>query len=196
MFGWLPNLLQDRGLNAANAGYVLSVSVFGQAAGALFAPMLATCWRDQRAINVVGAAFCIAGLMGCFYAPLWSVWIWSGVAGLAQGGVFAVAVMLILLLRGRFSYRGPSVEHGARRRLPDRFAGAVHRRFAARLERRLEWRCRVLHRDLGGVGLVRNRRRPRSTRSRGSFATLASLFRDAHTNPKRERGRMRQRRPR
>jgi CP family cyanate transporter-like MFS transporter len=97
MFGWLPNLLQDRGLNAANAGYVLSVSVFGQAAGALFAPILATCWRDQRVINVVGAVFCIAGLMGCFYAPLWSVWICSGVAGLAQGGVFAIAVMLILL---------------------------------------------------------------------------------------------------
>jgi len=97
MFGWLPHLLQDRGLNAVNAGYVLSVSVFGQAAGALFAPLLATCWRDQRVINVLGTAICIVGLIGCFYAPLWSVWVWAGVAGLAQGGVFAVAVMLILL---------------------------------------------------------------------------------------------------
>ncbi|HEX4000546.1 MAG TPA: MFS transporter [Pirellulales bacterium] len=97
MFGWLAHMLQDRGLSAVDAGYVLSVSVVGQSAGALFAPTLATCWRDQRVIDAIGAAICVAGILGCFYAPLWSIWVWASVLGLAQGAVFAIAVMLIVL---------------------------------------------------------------------------------------------------
>lgn len=97
LFGWLAHMLQDRGFSELDAGYVFSVSVVGQSAGALFAPLLATRWRDQRVINVVGAAVCIVGVLGCFYAPLSSVWVWSAVLGLAQGGVFAIAVMLIVL---------------------------------------------------------------------------------------------------
>ena len=97
MFARMPHMLEDRGLSELDAGYVLSVSVVGQAAGALFAPMLATCWRDQRVIDAIGAAICVVGLLGCFYGPLGSVWVWAGVLGLAQGAVFAIAVMLIVL---------------------------------------------------------------------------------------------------
>ncbi len=97
MFGWLPNLLQDRGLNATNAGYVLSVSVFGQAAGAFVRAntghLLARPTCDQRCrLRVLhrrpDGLLLRAALVGVDLV---------GRGRIAQGGVFAIAVMLILL---------------------------------------------------------------------------------------------------
>jgi CP family cyanate transporter-like MFS transporter len=40
---------------------------------------------------------CVASLLGCLYAPLGSVWVWSVVLGLSQGALFPIALMLIVL---------------------------------------------------------------------------------------------------
>ena len=97
VFGWLAPILRDRGLDAASAGLLLSLSVVGQMVGCLVAPSLATAGRDQRAAATVLYGLVLAGLAGCFYAPLGSAWIWVTLLGLGQGGLLAVALTLILL---------------------------------------------------------------------------------------------------
>ena len=97
VFGWLAPILRDRGLDAASAGLLLSLSVVGQMVGCLLAPSLATAGRDQRSAATVLYGLVLAGLAGCFYAPLGSAWIWVTLLGLGQGGLLAVALTLILL---------------------------------------------------------------------------------------------------
>ena len=97
VFGWLAPILRDRGLDAAAAGYVLSVSVVGQMVGCLLAPSLAVRSRDQRAISVLLYGIVLAGIIGCFYAPLGAAWACATLLGLGQGGLLGVALTMILL---------------------------------------------------------------------------------------------------
>ena len=97
VFGWLAPILRDRGLEAAAAGYVLSVSVVGQMLGCLLAPWLAVKGRDQRAISIVLYGVVLAGILGCFYASLDTAWAWAALLGLGQGGLLGVALTIILL---------------------------------------------------------------------------------------------------
>ncbi len=97
VFGWLAPILRDRGLDAADAGYVLSISVVGQMIGCLLSPTLAVRGRDQRALSVVLYVVVLAGISGCFYAPLGTTWAWAALLGLGQGGLLGVALTIILL---------------------------------------------------------------------------------------------------
>src|SRR5690349_15746665 len=97
VFGWLAPVLRDRGLAPVDAGLALSVSVLAQAPAALAAPALAAQWRDQRAACAGAAGLCLAGLLGCLYAPPASVWAWAVALGLAQGALLGLALALILL---------------------------------------------------------------------------------------------------
>ncbi|KTT38800.1 MFS transporter [Pseudomonas oryzihabitans] len=97
VFGWLPTLLVDRGLGVVEAGLMLSGSVLTQLVSALTAPWLATRGRDQRLAIVVVMAATLAGLLGCLYAPVDSLWLWAVVLGLGQGGTFSLALALLVL---------------------------------------------------------------------------------------------------
>lgn len=97
VFGWLPTLLMDRGLGMVQAGLMLSGSVMTQLVSALTAPWLATRGRDQRLAIVVAMSLTLAGLLGCLYAPLGSLWLWAVVLGLGQGGTFSLALALLVL---------------------------------------------------------------------------------------------------
>ncbi len=97
VFGWLAPILRERGLDATSAGLLLSVSVVGQMVGCLGAPAFATLGRDQRAAATGLYGLVLAGLAGCFYAPLGTAWLWAALLGLGQGGLLAVALTLILL---------------------------------------------------------------------------------------------------
>ena len=65
--------------------------------GCLLAPSLAVKGRDQRAISVILYGVVLAGIMGCFYAPLGTAWAWAALLGLGQGGLLGVALTIILL---------------------------------------------------------------------------------------------------
>jgi CP family cyanate transporter-like MFS transporter len=97
VFGWLAPILRSRGLDAAEAGFVVSVSVLVQTASCLLAPTIAVRGRDQRAINVTLLAFAVVGLLGCLYLPTWSVWLWAVIQGIGQGSLIAVAMTVIVL---------------------------------------------------------------------------------------------------
>lgn len=97
VFGWLPSILMSRGLSAAEAGLVMSGSIIVQLPSALTAPWFGTRGRDQRLAIAVVMAMSMAGLFGCLYAPMSGLWGWAVVLGLGQGGVFALALTLIVL---------------------------------------------------------------------------------------------------
>lgn len=98
VFGWLPSILQARGVSALDSGIYLSGSVMVQVLSALAAPWLAaTCFRDQRAVIALMLSLSLSGLLGTLYAPPESFWLWMVILGLGQGGGFAMALSLIVL---------------------------------------------------------------------------------------------------
>lgn len=94
---WLPPILRARGLDAEDAGLVISVSILVQLISSFAAPALATRGRDQRVAALVFEAVMGVGLLGVLYAPLSTIWLWSVVLGLGQGAVFALALTMIVL---------------------------------------------------------------------------------------------------
>ncbi len=97
VFGWLPSILQDRGLSARDAGFMFSVSVMMQLVTALLAPALATRGKDQRVVTTVMLALTLVGLLGSIYLPLETIWIWMVLLGLGLGGLFSIALTLLVL---------------------------------------------------------------------------------------------------
>ncbi|WP_207459251.1 MFS transporter [Azospirillum sp. SYSU D00513] len=97
VLGWMAPMLRDRGLDPAMAGLVVSVSVMVQVAAALAAPLLATRTPSQSLAGAVTLGCSLVGMIGCLYAPMWSIWLWAVILGIGQGGAFAVALTLIVL---------------------------------------------------------------------------------------------------
>jgi CP family cyanate transporter-like MFS transporter len=95
VFGWLPTILQDRGISAVEAGFALSVSILVQVVSAIAAPLIASRMRDQRAMISLVMLLVIVGLAGCIYGPLDQMWLWVVLLGLGQGGSFSLALTLL-----------------------------------------------------------------------------------------------------
>ncbi len=100
VFGWLVPILRERGLDGITAGGVVSVSVMVQAASCLVIPHIAVRGRDQRLVNVTLSGFASVALLGLLFAPLSTVWLWSVLQGIGQGGLIAAA-MTVIVLRSR-----------------------------------------------------------------------------------------------
>ena len=95
VFGWLATVLRMRGMSAVDAGLMLSLSVIAQAAASLLLPFLIARLPDQRAVNVVALMLTAVSLMGCFFAPLSTIWGWALLLGVAQGSAFTLALIVI-----------------------------------------------------------------------------------------------------
>lgn len=74
VFRWMPVILQDRGLSAVQSGMVVAVSVLVQLITALGGPFIARLGRDQRPTVLLMMLMTWAGLMGCLYAPVSTLW--------------------------------------------------------------------------------------------------------------------------
>lgn len=90
---WLPTLLMDEGMPAAQAGAVASVFQLAGVAGALGIPLLAHRTSLATGALVIGVAW-LAIPLGFLFAP--GAWVvWCIVGGLAQGaGITWVFIML------------------------------------------------------------------------------------------------------
>lgn len=95
VFGWLPTILQDRGLDPIAAGLALSASIMIQVSTAILAPWLGSRMRDQRLVLAAVTIMTMIGLAGCLFAPIAGVWAWVVVLGLGQGGTFSMALTLL-----------------------------------------------------------------------------------------------------
>jgi CP family cyanate transporter-like MFS transporter len=97
IFAWLAPILRERGVDGGTAGLIVSSSIVLQMLGSLFAPALASRLRDQRAINTVVALLTGGGFALSIFGPVELIWLWTGLLGLGQGSLTAVALTLIML---------------------------------------------------------------------------------------------------
>lgn len=100
VIGWLAPILRERGLESDLAGYVVAISTLSQLVTSLVVPSIAARCRDQRALAVGLTALSFAALMGLILAPLATVWLWALLLGCGQGGLFALALSLIVMRSG------------------------------------------------------------------------------------------------
>ncbi|WP_445666402.1 CynX/NimT family MFS transporter [Fodinibius sp. AD559] len=97
VLAWLPEILQDRGLSASNAGWMLSLSQGMGVVGTLLIPIWAEKINDQRKLVwalMIAEAISLIGLM--FPDPFLVV-LWASIIGLTLGGSFGLALLFIVL---------------------------------------------------------------------------------------------------
>ncbi|WP_100639113.1 CynX/NimT family MFS transporter [Marinobacter salexigens] len=134
VFGWLPTILQDRGLPPVDAGLALSVSILVQVPSAIAAPWIASSMRDQRFMVVLVMLATLAGLCGSIYAPVEGVWVWVVLLGLGQGGSFSIALTLLAVrardahIAARLSGMAQSIGY-TMAALGPLFVGILHAKF-------------------------------------------------------------------
>lgn len=95
--GWLAPILQWRGLDGTTAGWVTSVSVLLNVPGALTMPWLVGRFKDQRLLNIGITLLSGLPFLGILFAPVPTLWVWAVLQGLGQGGMFAIALTIIVL---------------------------------------------------------------------------------------------------
>ncbi|NYT58303.1 MFS transporter [Alcaligenaceae bacterium] len=97
VLGWMAPILRWRGLDGVEAGLIASVSIMVQVVTCLLAPTLALRFKDQKWINAVLGLVAATGLIGVLHAPLPMIWGWAVFQGIGQGGLFAMAMTVIVL---------------------------------------------------------------------------------------------------
>lgn len=106
VFGWLPVLMQRRGLSEGEAGWLLAMSVMSQLLAALGAPWLARLGRDQRLVALLLLGASAAGILVLLLGPLEARWLGAALLGIGQGGCFSLALTLIVLRSGTHQLAG------------------------------------------------------------------------------------------
>jgi len=97
VLGWMAPILRWRGLDGATAGYYVSASVMVQVVTCLLIPPLAARFRSQSLINAGLALLAAAALLGLLVAPLNMLPALAVLQGVGQGGLFAIAMTVIIL---------------------------------------------------------------------------------------------------
>jgi MFS transporter, CP family, cyanate transporter len=104
---WIPTLLQDHGMSAGQAGWMLSYSSFPGLAMALVTPLLIR-GRSRRAAALVICAVVVwaIGYLGLASDPVPLAYLWMTLLGIGPG-------MTISLALGFIVARAPDVHHTA-----------------------------------------------------------------------------------
>jgi CP family cyanate transporter-like MFS transporter len=103
---WLPTLLQDHGMDAHSAGWMLSYSAFPGIAAALASPALARRIRPTW-LPIVISVLCYAlAYAGLAVAPTSEPYLWMTILGLGQGASISLSLSYI-------AWRSPDTRHTA-----------------------------------------------------------------------------------
>jgi CP family cyanate transporter-like MFS transporter len=94
---WLPAIYRDRGMDAAEAGFLLMVFNGVAILGNFAAPMIAARLPDQRPAVATAIGLTTIGLLGVLLAPTSTALLWAIVLGVAQGSSLSLALLVIVL---------------------------------------------------------------------------------------------------
>ena len=103
---WLPEILQEEGMSAARAGWMLALSQAVAIVSMFFAPMLAGRRPSQRGVVVAAVALSGAGTLGLLVAGSFASILWVVLLGLGQGACFSLALTF-------FALRAPDSQYAA-----------------------------------------------------------------------------------
>lgn len=101
---WVPTILQDRGMDAHAAGWMLSYSSFPGIAGALLFPVLAKRLRPTWLPVAISVALTGAAYLGLATDPVPGAYVWMTLLGLGQGAAVSLSLSYIL-------WRSPDAQH-------------------------------------------------------------------------------------
>jgi CP family cyanate transporter-like MFS transporter len=94
---WLPEIYRDRGLDAAEAGFLLLLFNVCGIVGNLAAPVLASRLPDQRPAVAAALTLYLGSLLGVLLAPTGTAPLWALLLGTAQGASLSLALLIIVL---------------------------------------------------------------------------------------------------
>ncbi|HUH41036.1 MAG TPA: MFS transporter [Castellaniella sp.] len=97
VMGWLAPILRARGMDGTEAGLVVSLSILIQVAACLLTPLLAARYKDQRGLCLTLTGMATVALLGLLLGPRWAIWPWAILQGVGQGGLFAIAMTIIVM---------------------------------------------------------------------------------------------------
>jgi CP family cyanate transporter-like MFS transporter len=103
---WLPEILQEEGMGAARAGWMLGLSQAVAVVAMFLAPVIAGRGRSQRGVVAVAAGVSGAGALGLLVAGSAAGTLWVVLLGLGQGASFSLALTF-------FALRAPDPAHAA-----------------------------------------------------------------------------------
>lgn len=103
---WLPEILQEEGMNAVRAGWMLALSQVVAIPTMFLAPVIAGRRPSQRGVVAVAVGLNGAGALGLLVFGDAVVALWVVLLGLGQGACFSLALTL-------FALRAPDSEHAA-----------------------------------------------------------------------------------
>ncbi|MCE4942771.1 MULTISPECIES: CynX/NimT family MFS transporter [Streptomyces] len=103
---WLPTILKDAGMDAGDAGWMLSFSSLLGIAGSFLAPVIVGRRLRAGTLAALGAVLCAAGFVGMWAAPVGGAYLWMTLLGLGQGAAISLALLFIV-------QRAPDARHTA-----------------------------------------------------------------------------------
>ena len=97
LFAWLPEMLRDiAGVNAEQAGVLLSLYAAMGIPAALLVPVLTTRMKNVALLVYLAVAFFVVGYLGLIFVPETATWLWVVLVGLGPL-LFPLCLVLINL---------------------------------------------------------------------------------------------------
>ena len=103
---WLPEILQEDGMSATRAGWMLGVSQAVAIVTIFFAPVIASRRPSQQGVVAAAVSLSCAGTLGLLVAGSTASVLWVVLLGLGQGACFSLALTF-------FALRAPDSQHAA-----------------------------------------------------------------------------------
>nr|WP_209864333.1 MFS transporter [Paenibacillus shirakamiensis] len=94
---WIPEILQQRGLSASSAGWMLSLMQFVSLPGSFLIPVIAGRMKSQRSISTGVAILYIIGYTGLLLSGSSWLALWMILIGVAGGCSFSLVIILFSL---------------------------------------------------------------------------------------------------
>jgi CP family cyanate transporter-like MFS transporter len=94
---WLPTVLQDDGMAAGAAGWMVTLMQVTSLGATMVMPILATRRPDQRTLVAGSVVVCLAGLVGLGMSGIGAAPIWISLIGLGTGATFSLALTFLVL---------------------------------------------------------------------------------------------------
>lgn len=94
---WMPEILEQKGLNADEAGWMLSIMQLAVIPITFIVPILAGRLQSQRLLVVPPVTFLIAGIFGILYGSTIFIPVCMILIGIGVGTIFSLSMMFFSL---------------------------------------------------------------------------------------------------